>query len=188
LLIEDVAAAHVRRHEVGRELNAAVIARQHLPEHTHEQGLAQAGRAFEQHMAAREQGDEGVFDQIGLPDQGALDLASDSVKRGFEFVCVHRFLLFLRAACTARPAVSKSRASFSAGTPLPASRASRSMRITSPTGRPVRVATASAKAGQAAIAAQAAALAQTFAGVGAHETQGQAFAARPRIVQPQART
>ena len=54
LLIEDVRAEEIGRHQVGRELDAAEAAAEQARQREREQRLAGAGHAFEQHVAAGE--------------------------------------------------------------------------------------------------------------------------------------
>jgi hypothetical protein len=55
-----------------------------MPENAHKQRFAETRCTLEQHVAAGEQGDQRVLDQLALPDQGPLDLGANGVKRGFE--------------------------------------------------------------------------------------------------------
>ena len=54
-LLHDVRADDVGRHQVGRELDARERQVQDVGERVHEARLADAGNAFEQHVAAGEQ-------------------------------------------------------------------------------------------------------------------------------------
>ena len=144
LLVEDVAAAHVRGHEVGRELDAAVVAGEHLPEHAHEQGLAQA-RA--RPRAGRARAPSSAMSACSTRSVCPTRARSTS-PRIWSNVALN-VLVSTGSSCFLEQLDEldcgfQIAASWSAATPLPASRASTSMRITSPTGRPVRVATASA--------------------------------------------
>src|SRR5262249_32860479 len=105
LLVEHVAAGHVRRHQVGREPDALALAAEHAPERAHQQGLPQPGRTLEQHVPAGEHGDERVFDDLVLPDQGPPDFGADAIKLFFERECVHSPLLWLRAVLPGRGAL-----------------------------------------------------------------------------------
>ena len=58
LAVEDGGAGHVGRQQVRRELDALVLAAEHAGEGLRKRGLGDAGHAFEQHVAAGEQGDE----------------------------------------------------------------------------------------------------------------------------------
>ena len=74
ILVHDVRAENVRRHEVRRALHAARLEANDLRKHTHEEGLAEAGHAFEQDVAAAEDGDERVREEIVVAHDGLLDL------------------------------------------------------------------------------------------------------------------
>jgi hypothetical protein len=77
LLVEHVAAAHVARHQVGRELDALELAAEHAAERAHQQRLAEAGRPFEEHVAAGEHRQQRVLDDLLLPDERAAHLVAD---------------------------------------------------------------------------------------------------------------
>ena len=68
VFLDDVGAGDVRGHEVGRELDAAEAHVQRLRERADHRGLREAGHAFEQAVAAREDGDEELLDHVLLPD------------------------------------------------------------------------------------------------------------------------
>ena len=74
LHVEDRRAGDVRGHQVGRELNAAELAAQHAAQRAHEQRLAQARHAFDQHVAAGEQGHQRAQHQLVLADVDLADL------------------------------------------------------------------------------------------------------------------
>ena len=72
---QDVGAQDVGGHQVGRELDAAVLQLQRASDGAHQQGLAQARQAFEQDVAARQQRDgDAAHDQV-LADDDARHLA-----------------------------------------------------------------------------------------------------------------
>ena len=73
VLLEDLGADDVGRHQVRRELDAAEVQRQRLAERAHEQRLAEAGHAFEQAVAAGEQADEELLDHLVLADDDLGD-------------------------------------------------------------------------------------------------------------------
>ncbi len=76
---DDVGAEDVGGHQVGRELDAVEGKVQHFAQRAHQQRLAEAGHAFEQHVAAGEHGDERAFDDGVVADD---DLADFSAQRG----------------------------------------------------------------------------------------------------------
>ena len=60
-------ADHVGGHQVRRELNARILQRNGLRQRAHQQRLAHARNAFEQHVSARQQSDQHAFDHFALP-------------------------------------------------------------------------------------------------------------------------
>ena len=70
----DARADEVGGHEVGRELDAAEGAAEHVGERAHGQGLGEAGHALEQHVAAGQQRDQQALEHRVLADDHALDL------------------------------------------------------------------------------------------------------------------
>src|SRR5262249_37720280 len=147
LLVEDVSAGHVGRHEVRRELDALEPAAQHLPERTHEQRLAEPWHSLDEHVSAREDRDQRVLDGLVLSHQRASDLAGDALEPHRKFLNVPREPPF---SCKSRPSsrtIDKSSCE-SAPAGAAASRAdcaSTSSRRTSVSDRPVLCATASAR-------------------------------------------
>ena len=73
---DDVRAEDVGRHQVGRELDAAEREVEHFAERAHQQGLAQPGHAFEQHVPAGEQRDERALDDGVLADDDFADFGA----------------------------------------------------------------------------------------------------------------
>ena len=80
LHVEDRCAGDVRGHQVGGELDAAELAAEHAAQRADEQRLAQAGHAFDQHVAAGEQGDERAQHEFLLADVDVVDLGEDFFK------------------------------------------------------------------------------------------------------------
>ena len=70
----DARADEVGGHEVGRELDAAEGAAEHVGERLDGQRLGQAGDALEQHVAAGQQRDQQALEHRVLADDDALDL------------------------------------------------------------------------------------------------------------------
>ena len=70
---------HVGGHQVGRELDARERQLQRLGQRAHQQRLAQAGDAFQQHVPAREQRGGDRARDVGLPDHAAGDLDQQPV-------------------------------------------------------------------------------------------------------------
>ncbi len=67
-VLENFRAGDVRRHQVGRELDALELEMENLRDGFHEQRLGQAGRAGDQAMAAGEQRDQDLLDDFLLAD------------------------------------------------------------------------------------------------------------------------
>ena len=84
VLFDDVGARDVGRHQVGRELNAAEREVQRAGQRAHQQRLGQAGHAFQQAVAAGEQGDQHLLDHVVLADDDARKLCFDLLDRGAE--------------------------------------------------------------------------------------------------------
>ena len=87
--VEHGRAAHVARHQVGRELHALRVERQGGGQRAHQQRLRDAGHALEQHVAAREQRDDQAADGRLLADDGLAHLRTDSGE-AFTKVVGHR--------------------------------------------------------------------------------------------------
>ena len=89
ILLDDVGAGDVGRHQIGRELDALEYQAEGLRHGADEQRLGGAGKAGDQAMAADEQGDHHLFQHLFLSDDHAPDLA-------------HNFRLHLAEAFDAR--------------------------------------------------------------------------------------
>jgi len=76
---DDVSAEDVGRHQIRRELHAVELQVQHRAEGADQHGLAQAGHAFEQRMAADEQAGQHTVNDLGVADDDLADLAHDPV-------------------------------------------------------------------------------------------------------------
>ncbi len=70
-LLEDVTAGDVGRQQVRRELDAPELERQQPRERLDEIGLAEAGQAFEQDVAPREQRGDHFVDRLFLAEDDA---------------------------------------------------------------------------------------------------------------------
>ena len=64
----------------GRELDARIFQVQDARQRAQQRGLAQAGNAFEQHVAAGQQADQHAFDHVLLADDDFGDFAADGVQ------------------------------------------------------------------------------------------------------------
>ncbi len=72
-LVEHFGAENVRRHQIGRELDALGVEAQRDAERLDQLGLGEAGHADQQRMAAGEDGDERVLDHPVLAEDDGRD-------------------------------------------------------------------------------------------------------------------
>ena len=79
VLFDDVGAGDVRRHEVGRELDASELEVQDAGDRADEERLGEAGHADQQAVAAGEHRDQHLLDHVVLPDDDLVDLADEHV-------------------------------------------------------------------------------------------------------------
>ena len=84
VVLQDVGAGDVRRHQVGRELNAAKRQLQDPGDRADQQRLRQPRHADQQAVPAAEQGDQQLLDDIVLPDDDLADLLAHARVRGGE--------------------------------------------------------------------------------------------------------
>ena len=77
VLLDDVGAGDVRRHQVGRELDAVELQVEHLRQRRDEQRLRQPGHADDQAVAADEQRQQHELDDVALADDALLQLGDD---------------------------------------------------------------------------------------------------------------
>jgi hypothetical protein len=95
VLLDDLGAGDVRRHEVGSELDAAEGQGQRARQRADHERLGQAGHAFEDTVALAEERDEQLLDDLILADDDAAQLLLDIFKRlaqaadGVEVVLCH---------------------------------------------------------------------------------------------------
>jgi len=75
---DNVCADDVGGHEVGRKLDAAKLEVQRLGQGPHEQGLPDAGDAFENRVAVGQKTDKDAFEDLLVADNDAADLVSDA--------------------------------------------------------------------------------------------------------------
>ena len=78
VLLDDVGADDVGGHQVRRELDARELQVQHVGERVHEARLADAGNAFEQHVAAGEERRDRAVDDVFVTDDAAPDFLGDA--------------------------------------------------------------------------------------------------------------
>ena len=79
LLVVDPRANQVRRHEVGRELDATERAADDLGEGLHRQRLREAGHAFDEQVALRENRHQHAFEEVILADDDLLHFVEDAL-------------------------------------------------------------------------------------------------------------
>jgi hypothetical protein len=86
IILDDVRAGDVGRHEVRRELDARVVEVEHARDGVHEQRLGEAGHADDQAVAAGEQRHEHLLDDVVLADDELPELADDLLVTGAKLV------------------------------------------------------------------------------------------------------
>ena len=80
-VLQDLHAGDVRRHQVGRELDAPELEVEDLRDRFHEQRLRQAGRAGDEAVPAGEKRDEDLLDDVLLADDHLPQLSADPPSR-----------------------------------------------------------------------------------------------------------
>ena len=85
IFVDDVGAGDVRRHQVGRELNAVELQLEHLGQRVDQQRLGQPGHADDQAVAADEERQQHLPDHVVLPDDRLAQLGDDRL-RGPSFI------------------------------------------------------------------------------------------------------
>src|SRR5579862_1981071 len=73
-------SGHVGGHQVDRELDPAERQVQGLGKRAHDQRLAGARHAFDQHVAAGEEGNENLVEHLAVPDDDAAELLAQTVE------------------------------------------------------------------------------------------------------------
>jgi len=92
LEVEDVCAGDVRGHQVGRELDAVVLAPEDARERADEERLGHARHALHQRVLICEDGDEGVIDDLLLADDDLL--ISSRARRRVSFISLVSIYFF----------------------------------------------------------------------------------------------
>ncbi len=82
LLVVDPGPDQVGRHEIGGELDALELTTDRLGECLDGHRLGQARHAFDEDVAAREEGHDQTFQEVVLADDHFLDLVEQSLHRG----------------------------------------------------------------------------------------------------------
>ena len=95
VLVEDLSARHIRRHQVGGELDAAEVEVEDVGKRLDKERLRKAGDAHEERMAAREYRDQRLLDYVLLADDHLRELA---LQRGIlDVELLHEFdIVFLQ--------------------------------------------------------------------------------------------
>ena len=75
---------------VGGELDALERGPEDVGERAHEERLAQAGHALDEHVPAREDGDQRVEDELVLPEEHLGGLAAEAIEALSKVGGVHR--------------------------------------------------------------------------------------------------
>ena len=84
IVLNDVGAGDVARHQVGRELNARELEIEHLRDRADEQRLRQSRHADDQAVAAGEQRQQHELDHVLLADDQLVQLGDDLVVAALE--------------------------------------------------------------------------------------------------------
>ena len=92
-LVEDRRAGHVRRHQVGRELDAREVDRRDLRERASHQRLRQPRVVLDQDVAVREHAEQQQLECVALADHRLLDLVQQPVGEASDLVEVHVYIL-----------------------------------------------------------------------------------------------
>ena len=79
IFLDDVGAGDVRRHQVGRELDAVELQVEHARQRVDEQRLGQPGHADDEAVAADEQRQQHLIDDFVLADDELLQLFDDAL-------------------------------------------------------------------------------------------------------------
>src|SRR5678815_4650092 len=77
IVLNDVGARDVARHQVGRELDARELEVENLGDRIDQQRLGKAGHADDETVAAGEQGEQHELDHVFLPDDQLVQLSDD---------------------------------------------------------------------------------------------------------------
>src|SRR5207247_7830964 len=81
VLLDDLGARDVGRHQVGGELDAAEVEREALGQRRDHERLRQTGDAFEDAVTAAEKRDQQLLNDLVLADDNAAQLGLDIVER-----------------------------------------------------------------------------------------------------------
>ena len=102
-LVEDRRAGHVRRHQVGRELDAREVHPGHLRERAGDQGLREPGVVLDQDVPVGEQAEQDELERFPLAHDRPLDLGEQALAAfGGGLDLGHRPQILSSAATTSR--------------------------------------------------------------------------------------
>ncbi len=122
LLVEHFGTENIRRHQIGRELDALGVEAQRDAERLDQLGLGEAGHADQQRMTAGEDGDERVLDHPILAEDDGRDLRLSPRESGStparpngrfrlpvsrHFPAIRQLLSATRPACVVRSSQSR---------------------------------------------------------------------------------
>jgi hypothetical protein len=86
LLVEDLGAGDVRRHDVGRELDPLEVEIENLGERLDQEGLGQSRHPGDQAVPAGEERDQHLFDDVILPDDDLAQLGENPLAAFRDFL------------------------------------------------------------------------------------------------------
>ena len=87
IVLDDVGGGDVRRHQVGCELDARELEIEHARHCVNEQRLREARDADDERIAAGEQRDEHLLDDVVLADDELAKLTDDLLMAGAQAIC-----------------------------------------------------------------------------------------------------
>jgi hypothetical protein len=118
LLVVDARPDEVRRHEVGRELDALELATDGLGQGPDRHRLGEARDALDEDVAPREERDDQPLEQVILTDDDLLDLVQEPLHRGgsvLAWCVVHAAYPLLRLGVVSSVRGCRLRARFGCG-------------------------------------------------------------------------
>ena len=86
LKVENVGAGDVGGHQVGGELDTVELGAEDVGQGADEQGLGDAGHAFDQRVLVGEHGDERLVDHVLLADDDFADFRAGGGEQALELV------------------------------------------------------------------------------------------------------
>ena len=86
VVLDDVGAGDVGRHQVGRELDAIELQLEHFRERRDQQRLREAGHADDEAVAADEEREQDQLDDVVLADDPFAELVDDLLPADFHLV------------------------------------------------------------------------------------------------------